>query len=63
LAIGTELSALPAGCTQRLVGSTTHFQCGGAWLSAFMQGSNVSYVVVSPPWRRSSPGRRFAEYG
>ena len=50
LPIGTELSALPVGCTQRSVGSTTYFQCGGAWLRAFMHGSNVSYVVVSPPY-------------
>jgi hypothetical protein len=49
LAIGTELSALPAGCTTQPVGSTTYFQCGGAWLRAFMQGPNVSYVVVPPP--------------
>jgi len=49
LPIGTEMSALPTGCTQRPVGSTTYFQCGGAWLRAFMHGSNVSYVVVAPP--------------
>jgi hypothetical protein len=49
LPIGAEMSALPTGCTQRPVGSTTYFQCGGAWLRAFMHGSNVSYVVVSPP--------------
>jgi hypothetical protein len=49
LPIGTEMSALPTGCTQRRVGSATYFQCGGAWLRAFMHGANVSYVVVAPP--------------
>jgi hypothetical protein len=49
LAIGTELSALPAGCTTQRVGSVTYFQCGGAWMRAFMQGSNVTYLVVPAP--------------
>jgi hypothetical protein len=49
LAIGTELSTLPAGCTTRHVGSTTYFQCGSTWMRAFMQGSDVTYVVVPPP--------------
>jgi hypothetical protein len=31
------------------VGSTTYFQCGDTWMRAFMQGSDVTYLVVPPP--------------
>lgn len=49
LTIGTQLAALPSGCTVQTVGSVTYHRCGTAWVQGYMQGSQVMYVVVPEP--------------
>ncbi|MGG5890066.1 hypothetical protein ACLF3G_23310 [Falsiroseomonas sp. HC035] len=49
LTVGTQLSALPSGCTVQAVGSVTYHRCGTAWIQGYMQGSQVVYVVVPAP--------------
>jgi hypothetical protein len=49
LDIGTQLGALPSGCTAQSVGQATYHRCGAAWVQGYMQGSQVVYVVVPAP--------------
>lgn len=49
LHVGTQLAALPAGCSVQTVGQATYHRCGTAWVQGFMQGSQVIYVVVPAP--------------
>jgi hypothetical protein len=47
--IGTVVAALPAGCTQVVVGGVSYSDCGGAFYKAAFQGNNLVYVVVGNP--------------
>lgn len=49
LEVGMRLAALPSGCTTQRIGQTTYYRCGSAWLQAFMEGSQVVYLVVPAP--------------
>jgi cell wall-associated NlpC family hydrolase len=49
LEVGMRLATLPNGCTTQRIGQTTYYRCGSAWLQAFMEGSQVVYLVVPTP--------------
>ena len=49
LTVGTQLSALPSGCTVQPVGAVTYHRCGPAWVQGYMQGAQVMYLVVPEP--------------
>jgi hypothetical protein len=49
--IGTVVPALPAGCTQVVVGGDSYSDCGGSFYKAAFQGNNLVYVVVPNPMK------------
>ncbi|MGH8439787.1 MAG: hypothetical protein ACRERW_12130 [Pseudomonas sp.] len=42
-------SQMPSDCVQVMRYNTAYLQCGSTWFQPQYQGSNVTYVVVSPP--------------
>ena len=49
--IGSTYYALPSsGCYDQYYGGVLYYQCGSAWYSPSYAGSDVSYVVVNPPY-------------
>lgn len=48
-AIGTVVSALPAGCTAVASGGIEYQKCGGAFYRTAFQGANLVYVSVAQP--------------
>ncbi|MGE0684052.1 MAG: hypothetical protein AB7P69_24490, partial [Candidatus Binatia bacterium] len=54
MAIGSTMTAAAfnqqkASCTTLIVNGMTYYQCGSTWYQPSSQGSNVTYIVVSPP--------------
>jgi len=47
-AIGTVVSALPAGCVSAPKGGVEYQNCGGVYYRAAFQGNNLVYVVEAP---------------
>ena len=47
--IGSNAYALPADCDQETVNGITYYECGGTWYMPQFQGTNITYVTVSPP--------------
>jgi len=48
-AIGTVVTALPAGCVSEPNGDVQYFRCGNAYYRAAFQGNNLVYAVVAKP--------------
>lgn len=48
-AIGSIVYSVPPSCVNTVVEGTTYMQCGSTWYMPQYAGSNVQYVVVSPP--------------
>jgi hypothetical protein len=48
-AIGSLAYSLPSGCAPYTY-SGPFYQCGSVWYQPQYQGSNVTYVVVNPPY-------------
>lgn len=47
-AVGTIVTALPAGCTGVAKGGVEYQQCGAVYYRAAFQGNNLVYVVQQP---------------
>jgi hypothetical protein len=48
LALGTVVSALPAGCAQTAAGGVEYYHCGANYYRAVFQGNNLVYVTAKP---------------
>jgi hypothetical protein len=48
LALGTVVSALPAGCSPVEISGTQYYQCGADYYRAAFQGNNLVYVTAKP---------------
>jgi hypothetical protein len=48
LPLGTEVQALPSGCTSTPVGGVEYYYCGGNFFRAVFQGNNLVYVTSQP---------------
>jgi hypothetical protein len=48
--IGSAYYSLPAGCVQQHYGGVVYYHCGSAWYTPQYAGSDIAYVVVSPPY-------------
>jgi hypothetical protein len=48
-AVGTMVHTLPPSCSSVRVGNAVYQQCGNTWYQPRYAGSDVTYVVVSPP--------------
>ena len=49
VAVGTVVHTLPPSCGTVTVGNVAYQQCGSTWYQPRYAGSDVTYVVVSPP--------------
>jgi hypothetical protein len=49
VAVGTVVRTLPPQCQTVMVGNVAYQQCGGTYYQPRYSGSDVTYVVVSPP--------------
>jgi hypothetical protein len=49
VAVGTVAHSLPPSCSSVRVGNAVYQQCGNTWYQPRYAGSEVTYVVVSPP--------------
>ena len=49
LAVGTVVSALPSGCTNKPVGGVQYYECGKNYYRAVFQGNSLVYVTTEPP--------------
>jgi hypothetical protein len=47
-AVGTVISALPAGCANVQLKGVTYFNCQGTYFRPAYQGQNVVYIVEKP---------------
>jgi hypothetical protein len=47
-AVGTVVTALPAGCTQVTKSGVAYQSCAGVFYRAAFQGNNLVYVVAQP---------------
>ncbi|CAG9198064.1 conserved exported hypothetical protein [Paraburkholderia tropica] len=47
--VGTMVATLPPSCTAVVIGGVTYEQCGATWYQPQYIGTQVQYVVVSPP--------------
>ncbi|HUL10895.1 MAG TPA: hypothetical protein VLU73_01845, partial [Methylococcaceae bacterium] len=50
LPMGTQLSSLPASCTNAVVKSVEYYGCGPNWFKPVFGGSGVYYQVVKQPF-------------
>jgi hypothetical protein len=48
LAVGTAVSALPAGCVPATIGTAQYQKCGNVYYQAAYQGNNLVYIVSAP---------------
>lgn len=48
-AVGTVVTALPAGCAPMSVGGVEYHRCGSVYYRAAFQGNNLVYVTVQQP--------------
>src|SRR3954463_10913398 len=49
VAVGPVARSLPPSCSSVRVGNAVYQQCGNTWYQPRYAGSDVTYVVVSPP--------------
>jgi hypothetical protein len=49
-AIGSIAYSLPPACSAVVVGGMTYQQCGGTWYQPQYAGTQITYVVVNPPY-------------
>lgn len=49
LAVGTIISALPAGCTSITAADASYFNCNDIYLKPAFQGGSIVYMVVDNP--------------
>jgi hypothetical protein len=49
LLTAAAFNAQKASCSSLMVNGMTYYQCGSSWYQPTYQGSNVTYVVVTPP--------------
>jgi hypothetical protein len=49
-AIGSIVYALPRSCSAVVAGGITYQNCGGTWYQPQYAGTQVTYVVVNPPY-------------
>lgn len=49
VALGTVVTALPAGCSSQPVGQVNYYKCGTVYYQAAFQGTTLVYVSVAPP--------------
>jgi hypothetical protein len=49
VAVGTVARSLPPSCSSVMVGNVAYQQCGSTWYQPRYAGSDVTYVVVTPP--------------
>ena len=47
--IGSTVYTIPDTCTAVIVDGVTYQQCGSDWYQPYFSGTDMSYVVVSPP--------------
>jgi len=47
--VGSVVRTLPPSCRTVVSGGLAYQQCGNAWYQPQYSGSQVTYVVVSPP--------------
>jgi hypothetical protein len=47
--VGSVVATLPPACTSTMVGNVVYQHCGSTWYQPRYYGSQVNYVVVSPP--------------
>jgi uncharacterized membrane protein len=47
--VGSVVHSVPPSCTSVMVGNVAYQQCGNTWYQPRYAGSQVTYVVVSPP--------------
>jgi hypothetical protein len=47
--VGAAVRTLPPSCSAVAVGGVAYQHCGNAWYQPRYAGSEVSYVVVTPP--------------
>jgi len=50
LAIGTQVSAVPAECVSVVANGVAYQHCGPTWYQPRYVGSSVQYIVVAAPW-------------
>ena len=48
LPLGTVVSSLPGGCTEKPVGGVEYYKCGSNYYRAVFQGNNLVYVTAKP---------------
>jgi hypothetical protein len=48
--VGSVVNSVPPSCTTVIQNGVTYSQCGSTWYQPSYQGSQVSYVVVNPPY-------------
>ena len=48
-AVGSVVSSLPSGCTEKQVSGTVYHQCGQTWYRAAFEGNQLVYVTTAPP--------------
>ena len=47
--IGTIVHTLPPACSVVVVNGITYQNCGGTWYQPMYAGTQVTYVVITPP--------------
>jgi len=48
-AIGTVVHTLPPACSAVVVNGITYQNCGGTWYQPTYAGTQITYVVITPP--------------
>jgi hypothetical protein len=48
--VGSVVHSLPPSCSATVVGNVTYQQCGSSWYQPQYSGSQITYVVVNPPY-------------
>ena len=48
LPLGTVVSSLPGGCTEKPVGGVEYYHCGSNYYRAVFQGNSLVYVTAKP---------------
>jgi len=48
LALGTVVTSLPGGCSEKAVGGVDYYHCGSNYYRAVFQGNNLVYVTAEP---------------
>ena len=48
--VGSVVYSLPSGCGYQNINGVRYYQCGGDWYEQRYAGSQLTYVVVPPPY-------------